>query len=79
VDGAQRGTSKAAEVTTSIGKVVTGAVFDAGAWIGRNTGLKSEKPKEPTPTEDKTLARDTLDQTLEAGEQAARAIGSRYV
>ncbi|KAK6539201.1 hypothetical protein TWF694_009443 [Orbilia ellipsospora] len=89
----ERGTEKLAEATSSIGKTISGAVYDTGAWIGEKTGLKpdangvngveeEEKKNEsssPAPEQPKSLARETLDQTFEGGAIAGKSLGSGIV
>ncbi|KAF3932843.1 hypothetical protein ABW19_dt0209433 [Dactylella cylindrospora] len=71
----EQGTTKVVEATEGIGKIVSDAVYNAGAWIGSKTGVKGNSTDEPSSDEPKSLARETLDQTLEAGAIAGRGIG----
>ncbi|EPS44384.1 hypothetical protein H072_1618 [Dactylellina haptotyla CBS 200.50] len=83
----EHGTEKLAETTAVIGGAISDAVYNAGTWIGEKTGLKpgangtngatnglydingGSSPEQP-----KSLARETLDQTLEGGAIAGKQL-----
>ncbi|KAJ6264584.1 hypothetical protein Dda_0732 [Drechslerella dactyloides] len=87
IGGAEDGTGKMTEGAANVGNAITDAVYNAGAWIGEKTGVKggangtdnASKPTPPPsddPQQEKSLARETLDQTLEGGAIVGKQMGS---
>ncbi|KAK6338766.1 hypothetical protein TWF696_009577 [Orbilia brochopaga] len=81
--GAEDGTEKLAEGAAGVGKAISSAVYNAGAWIGEKTGIKGGAddlaspalPSSDEPQQEKSLARETLDQTLEGGAIVGKEMG----
>ncbi|KAF3913807.1 hypothetical protein ABW21_db0200980 [Orbilia brochopaga] len=86
--GAEDGTGKLAEGAASVGTAIQNAVYNAGTWIGEKTGIKggandtsppTSPPLADKPPQEKSLARETLDQTLEGGAIVGREMGSGII
>ncbi|EWC43565.1 hypothetical protein DRE_01452 [Drechslerella stenobrocha 248] len=81
IGGVEDGTENLAEGSANVGRAISDAVYNAGAWVGEKTGFKggatdNSSPASPSAGQQKSLPRETLDQTLEAGAIIGRQIGN---